>query len=359
MKIGIDLMILNSYNIYAEYTIELLHRLLKKDPENEYHIYLDVYYREQVFEGENVRYHIIEEPSRSFKGMLEFNREIRKENLDLMIFFDFRNVFCYKKDAIVFIPTLKDINFPDTNNFFKKTYINHLLGRNIKKAKKIVTFDTYTQNELNEKFNIPDEKFVCIEGFFPMKHYEQDTSLKLNIKAKHNLPGEYIIYSGGNGNNKNLNTLVEAISKFKRRGDKLSLLILDTQVSNNLEFRKQVVDNDIQDRVIFTSDIKETERPYYYAQALGSVFPSLYESFPFRLRESIQLKSRIFASNFENVQEVLGDHALYFNPLSSNELIRLIDANMEVPKPVNYDDIHKKYTPVKSAETLINIIKSL
>ena len=233
------------------------------------------------------------------------------------------------------------------------------MNTSIDNAKKIICFENHTKNELNEKLNIAENKLEIIYPFFTPTPVLKEKSI-WNIKTKYSIKWEYFVYSGGNWNHKNLAKLVEVFRKLHLRKQKISLVILEQEVTEDLSFRKQVVEADIVDRVFFIGDTTPEEKKAFYESAAGTIFPSLYESFPFALTEAISYNSPILASSINQIQEIMWDSIAYFSPVSSIDMIEAIENFVSMgKKPWNYDDLLNKYNADSSAKQLLKVIKEL
>ena len=72
--------------------------------------------------------------------------------------------------------------------------------------------------------------------------------------------------------------------------------------------------------VIILKDVKEDELIKLYNNAEMLVYPSLYEGFGLPLLEAMASGTPIAASYSSSIPEVVGEAAVYFDPLSVNEM---------------------------------------
>lgn len=105
----------------------------------------------------------------------------------------------------------------------------------------------------------------------------------------------YILYVGNDYPHKNLERLKLACEKIREDGLEYSLILI-------------------------TGFVGEKELDDLYKNASLFVFPSLYEGFGLPPLEAMKRGIPVVASNTTCVPEILGDAALYFNPLNINDM---------------------------------------
>ena len=357
MKIWLDLRLLKSGDTYSTFIALLLQKLISTDSEDKYTLYLSASTNAQFPDFVNVE--LIKEEPGTFAEQLYFSRKLKKDDNALMIFFNEDKPLRYKWDYIVFVKDLKEIHYESKKTTLNKFFEGLFLNTSLDNAKKIICFENHTKNELNEKLNIAENKLEIVYPFFTPTAISKEKIIG-NIKTKYSIKWEYFVYSGGNGNNKNLSKLIEVFKKLHLRKQKISLVILEQEITEDLSFRKEVVDADIVDKVFFIWDTTPEEEKAFYESAIWTIFPSLYESFPFALTEAISYNSPILASSINQIQEIMGESIAYFSPVSTIDMIEAIENFVSMgKKDWNYDDLLNKYNADSSAKQLLKIIKEL
>lgn len=105
----------------------------------------------------------------------------------------------------------------------------------------------------------------------------------------------YILYIGNDYPHKNLARLKSAFEKIRQEG-------LDYEL------------------VLITKWVSDEELDKLYRNASLYVFPSLYEGFGLPPLEAMKRGVPVVASNATCMPEILGDAALYFNPLDVDDI---------------------------------------
>ncbi len=354
MKIWIDLRLSINNNLYSEFLLILVETLVNKDTAAKYIIYsnhkLDINLTER---SQNI---VVKEKPWSFDEQFSLKKEFNKENFSLMIFFNHEKPIFYKKNFILFVPSLAELFFA-TKSFLWKLKYNFLMNVSLKNCKKVVCFDANTQIELNERLNIREEMIEILEPFFITDYrYKVEDGVRVDVKAKYNLKYDYFIYDWTNKANANLTKLFKAFIWLKNKGKNLCLLMLSEETNSDIWLREEVISYNIQDRVFFIWDLNKSEEVYYYQQSIWVIYPSIYDSFPFRLSKAIKYNKPIIAGNIPVIEKFIGKESIKFNPLSTTDLIHAIEFFLENPRIVSYSDIIKSLSREKSADRFKELI---
>jgi len=136
------------------------------------------------------------------------------------------------------------------------------------------------------------------------------------MKEFHKKP--YLLYVGNAYPHKNLENLILAFRKIKQDNFDLQLVL----VGGDDYFYKKLKKNN--NDVIFTGFIKDEDLNVLYNNAALYVFPSLYEGFGLPPLEAMKRGVPVASSNATCLPEVLGDAAIYFNPLDVDDMAEKI-----------------------------------
>lgn len=353
MKIWIDLRSAHEDNLYSLFALEIVKELIKSKKYS-----LVLYTNEKInLNLPNCEIKLVSEKPWSIKENFTLKKRFDSEKFDLMIFFNEYNPITYKKDYILIIPSLKKLFFGPFKNSLCKHYYLKLLTSNLKNAKKIVCFDKQTLTDLNERLNIEEWKIEIIKWFFPIK--KETTKEKLNlldIKNKHNLKNDYIIYDAKEARTKNLERVLWALKKMKDEWNVLNLFVLSTEACQNLDFRKIVIDYQISDIVNFLWEVDPKEKESYYKQSLWVIYPSIYETFPFELNYALSYDTPIISSNLDSIKDVIWDDIIYYNALSNPDTGKVLNSLHKIKKSIDYSDILNSNSPEIYTSKLEEII---
>ena len=355
-KIWLDLRFLNKNDPYSNFVYGLTQKLIEETPEYFYNIYLDLSFANLKF-PDNSKNIFPKAKYKSLREQTHLTKKIEKDNNDLVIFFTANKPIIFKKEYFVFIPDLANIHFPENTNIIKK-YLDKIIFQNtIKNAKKIICFDKSLILELNDLFNLNTEKIFNISPFFikENKKFEEIEKIEINLKTKYNIKWNYIIYNSWVWNHKNLSNLIKVFKLIKQNNIEINLVILDDESIKNLDFRKEVLENNLTDKIFFIWNIWEYEKNYFYKNTLWVIYPHLYSIFPFSLDKALNSNSNIIASDLKTTKNIFKDKIDYFNP---NNYLDIYEKIIKLEKKENnYNEIFVRYNINKTLEDLKKIIK--
>jgi glycosyltransferase involved in cell wall biosynthesis len=135
------------------------------------------------------------------------------------------------------------------------------------------------------------------------------------------LASPYILYVGNDYPHKNLERLKLACEKLRQDGLKYSLILI-------------------------TGFVSDKELDDLYQNASLFVFPSLYEGFGLPPLEAMKRGLPVVASNATCVPEILGEAALYFNPLNVDDMAEKIK-NALINRELREELIEKGFEQIK------------
>ncbi len=284
-----------------------------------------------------------------------FLQQLLKDKNDILISFEQTFPILYNSRVIQIIPSLENILYPDLSNtkFFRKYSTLFTIKNSLKKSYKIICFNKKTKEDINEKLNISEDKIEVISPFFPASPKE---SAKIDIKAKHSITWDYIIYDSETWNNKNLKRFLESISEINKDKE-LNIIFIWNKIASDIEVRELVIRLWLTEKIVFAWIPADNELWLYYKQSIWVIYPTIYDSFPFSLANAINYETPIIASDLDEIRNIFWDSISYFSPISvisiKNEIINLTKKK----KTPNYKDILEKYSKENFALNLTSLIK--
>jgi len=356
-KIWLDLRFLKKDNYYSQFIYELIWNFIKMNPEYLFNIYLDLSFANLNL-WENTKNIFPKAKYKSFREQTHLWNNIKKDKNDIVIFFSHNKPLNFKEKYIIFIPELSNFHFPKKQNIFTKIFQDILFKNNSKNAEKIICFNKKTSEEINDKLNISENKIKILTPFFNKQELtinEEIKNLTLNLETKYNIKWNYFIYNSWVWTEKNIDKLIEVFSLLKQNKKDINLIILDEETIKDLSFRKQVIENNLTDKIFFIWNIWEYEKEYFYKNSLWIILPDLYNVFPFSLNKALNYWINILASNINTLKKIFWNKIEFFNP---NNFLDIYEKIINTKKQNNkYSTIFEKYNKEKSLEDLKNIIK--
>jgi glycosyltransferase involved in cell wall biosynthesis len=138
----------------------------------------------------------------------------------------------------------------------------------------------------------------------------------IDIRAKYHLPERYFVFIGTLQPRKNIARLVAAYNLYRQQtGDDAALVLAGGKGWLYDEAWTLGVEG-----VIQTGYIDDADKGILLNQAIGLVFPSLYEGFGFPVLEAMYSDTPVIASNTSSLPELVGEAGLLVNPLDTQAI---------------------------------------
>ena len=243
------------------------------------------------------------------------------------------------------IITIHDLAFTKNKKWFSKKFrivYNFLIPRILKKAKHVITVSEFSKSEILNYVKIPYISIsVVYNGIDHLPHQNH------KIKKK-----DYYLMVGSLDPRKNLSTVIDAFIQLK-----LPLKIVGDKANSFLKLK-----TNSSDMIQLLGRVSDEELSKLYKEARGFIYLSFYEGFGIPPLEAFTFKTRSIVSNIEVFKEILGNTAIYTNPLVIEDIINTIreyDNNISQKKISSKEilEIRNKYSWAKSSEKLKKIIK--
>lgn len=221
----------------------------------------------------------------------------------------------------------------------------------------LITISEYSKINLIKYFGYSKNKIkVVYPGITKLNSKE--------IKKEINYP--YILYVGAIEPHKNIMLLVKAFSILcvNPKYECLRLVIIGRESRGTKELKEFVGRLAIKEKVIFTGAVDDICLDKYYSGASLFAFPSLIEGFGFPSLEAMIRGIPVVASDIPCHREILGNGAIYFDPMDSNSLSNAMNSilsndHLRNKMVIMGIDKASEYSWVKCAEETIGIYRQI
>jgi glycosyltransferase involved in cell wall biosynthesis len=157
---------------------------------------------------------------------------------------------------------------------------------------------------------------------------------------------------------KNLQTIPKVISCLIKNNPELKFRFVLTLTEQQFGLKP---DKDIRNHILFIGKVSINQCPYLYEQSDFLFLPTLLECFSASYAEAMRMQKPILTSDLDFAKGLCGDAALYFNPLSVQDIAAKIvmlagskqlqnnlieNGNKQLLKFDNYKERAKKYLEV-------------
>jgi glycosyltransferase involved in cell wall biosynthesis len=319
MVIGIDARLWDQTGV-GRYIRNLVINLLKIDKKNTYVLFVKKSDLESVekLSQERLKIVIADIKWHSLKEQLNLSKILEKEKVDIMHFPYFSIPLSYRKPFVITIhdliidhfPTGQASTLPLSFYHIKRLAYKFISKNSARNAKKIIVPSVATRDEVMDHLKVKEDKIVITyEGF--------DKGISKSPRVIEGTPEKsYFLYVGNAYPHKNLETLVKAFEKLRLEVNDLKLIL----VGKEDFFYKRLKEKTADKNVVFYGEATDSELHHLYEKALALVAPSLMEGFGLPVLEAMGERTLVICSNIPSFKEVANDCAIYFDPLSSEDL---------------------------------------
>lgn len=245
-------------------------------------------------------------------------------------------------------------------NFFDKD-----LRAAVKDVDHIIAVSIATKLDIQNKYEIEDEKISVIYPGLYNESMLVDVNIKNDVRKKYGIKDRYILSVCTVQPRKNLISLLTAFEIYKdRKPTKLQLVICGASGWRNSDFYQQVSSSKYSDDIIFTNYVSNEDLDALYEEALMIAYVSYFEGFGLPVLEGLSKGKAVITSNISSMPEVGGDAVCYVNPYSIEEIVDAIRKLVE-------DDMYReqleklalgqaaKFSYTRAAEETIDVYKKV
>lgn len=136
----------------------------------------------------------------------------------------------------------------------------------------------------------------------------------------------YFLYVGNAYPHKNLRRAIVAFANYNiGHSKKMYFAIASSRNVFTKRVEKMISDNNAGEYIKLLGFVPDSELKILYKNAECYLFPSLYEGFGLPGLEAMAQGTLVAASDIPVFKEIYKDNVIYFNPLDSNSIERIID----------------------------------
>jgi glycosyltransferase involved in cell wall biosynthesis len=243
---------------------------------------------------------------------------VRKEKLDIL---HCPHYICPAiGTSAAHIITLHDTIALDHPEWCKRSnaaYYGIFMRKAVKQATKIIAVSNFTRERIHQNFSLDGSRVNVISpgvdtDIFNLQH---DTERQNQVRAKYNLPENYILYAGNIEPKKNILNLLKAMLLLKAKGLKHRLVIAGQRSWKSEKVFDFLRETFRPEDVLLTGYVDRDDIGFVYKDAACLVLPSFCEGFGFPAVEAFACGIPVAASCTGILHEI--DKGAYF-PLKPN-----------------------------------------
>jgi glycosyltransferase involved in cell wall biosynthesis len=317
VRIGIDARKLHDFGI-GTYIRNLLRQLARLDRDTEY-VLLCRSADESVLAslGENFRPVAEAAGNYSIAEQLQIPRALKRQGVTLFHAPHYVLPPLVRCRSVVTIHDCIHLMFPQyLPNRFALRYARISMKLASKRATRVMTVSESSKRDLLRFLEIDPDKVVVIPNAyderFGVEPREEDV---VRVSERYQLHDEFVLYAGNVKPHKNLERLIDAFDRVRKRGlDHLKLVLIGDEISKYAALRRAVHQHQLHKHVRFLGYLPEETLAVMYRLAGVFVFPSLYEGFGLPPLEAMASGTPVVTSNVSSLPEVAGDAAVLVDP---------------------------------------------
>lgn len=335
MKIGIDLVNLHGLNGgVARYATQLIASIANIDQINECVLFINSPISHQI-NADHPKFQkiVVHSPRRKYlrSNQLYFLLRRKLRGIDLLHSpVSVSPLFCRTRTVL----TVHDLAYEYFPDYYSKTailYWRFALRRACHKASQVLAVSESTKRDLVRFMQVPEDKVKVVYPCVSLAHTESSPETLAHMRNRYSLPENYVLYVGALHPRKNLGNLVKAFSIARantRLRHKLVLAGSGWAIEPILE---EIARCGVQDEVILTGEIPESDLPLIYKGADLLVFPSHYEGFGYPPLEAMACGTPVIVSNTSSLPEVVGNTGRLVDPADPDDIAEKIIQVLQCP----------------------------
>ena len=340
MKIGIDLLwvrpgicggtesfIRNLMNGFAQY-----------DKINKYTLFVaednaDTFRQYEQYSQMNIKVcpiKCVSQPKRILWENLHLDKSAQEEGIDVMFIPVYSKPRTYRSKIpyVCVIHDLQAMHFPQYFSVLRRLFLKYTWRYACKTSQCIVTISEFCKGDLITHF--PNVKDKCIVIYNPVE-IGCSTLEDVMVEQKYGIKSGAFFYCVSSMlPHKNLETLLKAIALCKKKNINIPLVI--SGVGGEKEAFYGLVENlGLQQDVIDTGYVTNTERDWMYENCKMFLFPSVFEGFGMPPVEALSKGKNVIMTKESCLKEVTQGMAIYVeNPYDEKEWAETIERSFKM-----------------------------
>jgi len=232
--------------------------------------------------------------------------------------------------TVVTVHDLGYEHYPEAHSGGERRYLRWSTQRHARVATRIIADSNATKNDLIKLYGADPDR-IRVVYLAPDPHLKPVTDkIKLSLTtAQFGIPGyaRYLLHVGAMRPRKNLDRLVDAFAIVRERRPelKLHLVLAGGLGENGRQLQQKVRAMGLSEHVRFPGYVLAHQIATLFSAASAYVLPSLFEGFGLPALEAQACDTPLICSNSSSLPEVAGEGALYFDPLSIDEMADAIE----------------------------------
>jgi glycosyltransferase involved in cell wall biosynthesis len=297
------------------YLRELLAALARIDAQNEYFIFTnletgqDVAPKQANFQWKPQAVEAKFRPARIVWEQTVLPLEASRYSLDVLLNPGFTAPILAPCRLVTVMHDLQHKRHPEYFRWFDLPFWRFFLWASVHRSARIIAVTEATRADLLTFYRIPAERIRVV-------HHGVDAAL---LELRRDRVERFVLCVSTLHPHKNIDRLIRAYGRERRD---YKLVIAGMRGFHAEAIERLIGELGVGTQVKLTGWISRTELYSLYDRALACVYPSTFEGFGMPVLEALAAGVPLLCSEIPPLREVAGDAALFFDPLSDDELAR-------------------------------------
>lgn len=215
--------------------------------------------------------------------------------------------------------------YPETHARLTNLLFRRYIPRSLRFVDRIITDSESSRQDIVRFLRFPPERVTAIPIGVAPQFAPASAEVCQRVRERYGLPVDYILTVGSLTPRKNLETLFAAYYQLRQRGLPHRLVVVGPTAWKSAGIFQRLRSLGIEQDVVLTGFVADTDLPALYSAASAFAFPSLYEGFGLPPLEAMACGTPVVTSNRSSLPEIVGDAALLVDPLDVDALASAID----------------------------------
>ena len=272
-------------------------------------------------------------PGYSLRELVTVTRTLRRERVDLFHAPHYVLPLALPCPAVVTVHDLIHLRFPEHRGRLELAYARWMIGRAVRRARRLLTVSESTAADLEREFGAPRERIAVVPNGVDERFRREPSDAAVGATlARHDLRPGYLLFVGNPKPHKNLARLLEAYGRLVRERPATPPLVLaGDRDGAGSPAAALVAQARLGERVRRLGHLPADDLPALYRGALLLVQPSLWEGFGLPVAAAMACGTPVVAARRGALPEVAEDAAVWFEPEDVDALADAVAALADDP----------------------------
>jgi glycosyltransferase involved in cell wall biosynthesis len=313
--------------------LELIKNLQVIDKENEYFIFVKPNQDTDVI-TKTSNFNIVEIPGGPYPywEQIKLPKMAKHYNCDIL--------HCTSNTAPLFnktalVTTLHDIIYMEESmlkqlksgaSWYQKIgnlYRRIIVKRVVKNSECLITVSDYEKENITSFFKQDAIKRIQTVHNGVSSHFlNGEETIALNkVKAKYNLPDQYMLHFANKDPRKNTKNVLKAFNHYSKIAKtEYKLVLLGYKKQDLIKLLDEINAKSLMDKIVLLGYVPDEDLPAIYSLSHLFLFPSLREGFGIPIIEAMACGVPVLTSKTSSMPEIAGDAACIVNPNDCNAI---------------------------------------